>query len=153
VRPIRRVGVAYDGSSQSRSAVREARELAADHCAQIEARHVVQLPTYGEADAWHLLNPPSRVISAARQRLGDIGIDDLSVVVGAVRPSLLTFSQTIDALFCGSRQYGAIRRIALGSTSDYLAHRARCPLFVTPTLTDTSADEPLETGFPRAVHA
>jgi hypothetical protein len=34
-------------------------------------------------------------------------------------------------LVCGSRHQRAVKRVVLGSPSDYLAHHSACPLLVT----------------------
>jgi nucleotide-binding universal stress UspA family protein len=117
---VARIGVAHDGSAQSAVALRHAIALAAEHAALVVARQVLQLP-------------PGQVAIPVDRDPGELGIDEASFVIGSPRPELLAFGDSVDVLFCGSRQYGAVRRIALGSTSDYLAHRCTRPLFVTPT--------------------
>jgi nucleotide-binding universal stress UspA family protein len=54
------------------------------------------------------------------------------VIVGPVREELAALSQRVDVLVCGSRHQSAVRRVVLGSTSDYLARHSACPLLVTP---------------------
>ena len=44
---------------------------------------------------------------------------------------LAAFSETIDVLICGSRNNGIVRRVALGSTGDYLSRHCACPLIIT----------------------
>ena len=41
-------------------------------------------------------------------------------------------SSDLDLLVCGSRGYGPVRSVMLGSVSRALAHSARCPLLVVP---------------------
>jgi hypothetical protein len=48
-----------------------------------------------------------------------------------VGETLAAFSETVDLLICGSRSKGIVRRVALGSTSDYLSRHCACPLIIT----------------------
>ena len=138
--PPTRIGVAYDGSAHSKLALRHALILAERHGASVAAKDVIQLPLYAEAGVWSLVNSTEAQLDAARAGLGDVGEVDVSVAVGVTRDALEAFSETVDALFCGSRRYGTVRRVALGSTSDYLARHAACPLFVTPAPAETLID-------------
>jgi nucleotide-binding universal stress UspA family protein len=45
--------------------------------------------------------------------------------------SLAAFSETVDLLICGSRPHGIVRRVALGSTTDYLSRHCACPFVIT----------------------
>jgi len=45
---------------------------------------------------------------------------------------LVERSAGLDLLVCGSRGYGPVRTVLLGSVSHALAHHARCPLMVLP---------------------
>jgi nucleotide-binding universal stress UspA family protein len=127
-----RIGVAYDGSPHSKLALEHAIALARRHGAGVLAKDVVQLPLYAEAGAWSLVNTTQAQLSGVRAALGDIGDVEISVAAGAARDTLRAFSRTVDALFCGSRRFGTVSRVALGSTSDYLARNSACPVFITP---------------------
>jgi nucleotide-binding universal stress UspA family protein len=61
-------------------------------------------------------------------------------VYGAVRDELVAFSQTVDLLVCGSRRNGPVRRLAFGSTSEYLTRHVDVPLLIAPS-TDTPTIE------------
>jgi nucleotide-binding universal stress UspA family protein len=129
------IGLAYDGSPEGKVALAHASLLAASLGAKLIARHVVAPRVY--ASGWGLaggyIESPVDQIAAAHERLGDLGDIRLDVVLGAIDPDLAEFSTEVDLLVCGSRHNGAVRRVVLGSTSDYLAHHARCPVLVTPT--------------------
>ena len=45
---------------------------------------------------------------------------------------LAAFGDDVDILVVGSRSYGPVRRLMLGSTSEYLERHARCSLVVLP---------------------
>ena len=132
-RVLSRIGVAYDGSPESEVALAHAGLLAADHRSLLLARHVVEPRVY--AGAWGTV-PPVDVdaeLAAARQQLGPLEGVELDHVYGPVRELLLEFSREVDLLVCGSRHNGPMRRIAVGSTSEYLARHERTPLLVAPS--------------------
>ena len=54
---------------------------------------------------------------------------------------LAVFSASLDLLVVGSRSYGPVRRLVLGSTSQYLERYARCSLLVMPRTSLTAAGE------------
>jgi nucleotide-binding universal stress UspA family protein len=133
---IAKIGLAYDASEQSEVALAHAALLAADLGAKLHVREVVALHVYGTA-AWGsaaatIEEDPVVVAAAARGRIAAIPGADVDVVVGAVLVELEAFSAEVDLIVCGSRQRGAVKRVLLGSTSDHLAHNARCALLVTP---------------------
>jgi nucleotide-binding universal stress UspA family protein len=53
-------------------------------------------------------------------------------VYGLTGEELAAFGDSVDLLVVGSRNYGPVRRLVLGSTSDYLERHARCSLLVLP---------------------
>jgi nucleotide-binding universal stress UspA family protein len=132
------IGVAYDGSPHSEVALAHARALAKETGAGVLARHVVQLKVYG-AGGWApaVVEDPDAQIALAREQLAGLGDVDLGVVIGALGEELVAFSRTVDVLVCGSRHNGIVRRVALGTTSDFLARDCACPLIITPAAVQT----------------
>ena len=67
-------------------------------------------------------------------RLG--GLDDLEgqVSYGSPGEQLAGFSEDVDLLIVGSRNSGPVGRLFTGSTSNYLARHAHCPLLVFPAV-------------------
>jgi nucleotide-binding universal stress UspA family protein len=110
-RRLERIGVAFDGSLQSMVALAHAGLLAEDHGCEVV---VSALP---DADDWPHSAPAIRVAS---------------------RPGLVALSGEVDLLVCSSRRAGALRRLATGSTSEYLTRHVDVPLLVTPPV-DTRA--------------
>jgi nucleotide-binding universal stress UspA family protein len=53
-------------------------------------------------------------------------------VYGIAGEELAAFGDQVDILVVGSRDYGPVKRLVLGSTSDYLERHARCALLVLP---------------------
>ena len=58
---------------------------------------------------------------------------------GLTGEELGAFSQGMDIMVVGSRGYGPVKRLVLGSTSDYLERHARCSLLVLPRAADAGA--------------
>ena len=131
---ITTVGVAYDGTPQSREALKAARRLADDVRAQITALDIEQIKIYGYGWAAPYVEGRDILTAGARQRLGELAGVDLAVVIGEPREELVTFSDRVDVLVCGSRERGPVKRVMLGSTSDHLVDHARSPLLVIPAV-------------------
>ena len=132
---IRKIGVAYDGSEQSTVALAHAALLADGTGAELIVRDVVG----GYGDAWlagATYVEDAQVIAAERARLGAADGAHVDVVVGFPNEELARLSEDVDVLVCGSRHQGAIKRVRLGSTSEYLSRHSACPLVVTPSKDD-----------------
>jgi nucleotide-binding universal stress UspA family protein len=134
---IGQIGVGYDGSPESEAALAFARELAAHHGASVSALTVVEPSPYAG-----LLRGGARR-EAYETRLQEAK-DDLAklegvkgeVALGLAGEELATFGAGVDLLIVGSRGYGPLRRLMLGSTAAHLASNARCPLLVLPRLAE-----------------
>lgn len=134
VRPLRRVGVAYDATPQSAVALTLARELAGREDADVHARQVLPSPAtpfVSESPAVYVDTYERELRAEGRKLDLPPGVDG-EVVIGRVADELCAFSGQIDVLVVGSRDQGPMRRALLGSTSALLAHRAKCPLIVVP---------------------
>ena len=70
------------------------------------------------------------------RRLGAcVGVPaDGEVVAGDPARELILASGAVDLLVLGSRRWGPVRRLALGSTSERVIRRATCPVLVPPRL-------------------
>jgi nucleotide-binding universal stress UspA family protein len=130
---VRRIGVGYDGSPESETALEVARRLAAAHHAELSACTAVSvpLPTIGPGPL-----PLSDVIEPllhnARERIAELGGVAPLAGYGPPVEVLANYSGSLDLLVVGSRSYGAIGRLVHGSTSNELARTARCALLVLP---------------------
>lgn len=132
--PIARVGVAYNGSPESETALAGARELAAPTGASIYALEVVSIPSYAFSG---VMAPPmgdsiDAMLQEASERMGKLAGVDGRAVYGLAGEELAAFGDQLDILVVGSRGYGPVRRLVSGSTSDYLERHARCSLLVLP---------------------
>lgn len=133
-RPIAKVGVAFDESAESLTALAVAREVAAEHHATLHALEVVSLSSlayagYGGAGVVEALEA---MLEGARATLDELPDVEGRVVRGLPGEELSEFGDEVDLLVVGSRGYGPLRRLMLGSTSDYLERHARCALLVLP---------------------
>jgi nucleotide-binding universal stress UspA family protein len=132
---IATIAAAYDGSAESEVALAHAAMLAAAVDGQAQARSVVELHVYGGGgwtSAASAFEDPETAIAGARERLGELSGVELEVIAGPVREELAALSERVDVIVCGSRHQTGIKRVVIGSTSDYLARHSACPLLITP---------------------
>lgn len=62
------------------------------------------------------------------------------IVENGAAAALATMSSQVDVLVCGSRGYGPVKTVLLGSVSHALSRHARCPLIVLPRGTEQALD-------------
>lgn len=137
------VGVGWDGGAEARLALAEAERLAERHHASLELLSVVEpLPHSAKLDfpddpamARSRLDAARASVSEAAAEVRDrSGLDVETVVLDGVSAghALTDASAALDALVLGSRSYGPVRRVLLGSVSAHVAHAAACPVLVLP---------------------
>jgi nucleotide-binding universal stress UspA family protein len=150
-RPIAAIGVGYDGSPESNVAVDVAKQLGERNRAKVLACEVVALPTYSYAG---LMTPAlgesiDLILEQENEHMRQLAGVDGRAVYGLAGEELAAFGGDVDLLVVGSRGYGPLRRMLLGSTSSYLASHARCSLLVLPqtaTMPHAAADEGVTSG-------
>lgn len=142
--PLAKIGVGYDGSPESKLALQTAREIAHTTRASVDALEVIPLPTYGYAG----FLPPlageglDERLQEASDRMEQLPGVHGHAVCGLTGEELATYANTVDLLIVGSRGYGPMKRMMLGSTSSYLQRHARCSLLAMPrSLVADTADE------------
>jgi nucleotide-binding universal stress UspA family protein len=137
---LKLIGVGYDGSPESRRALDLAYRLAERADAHVRATMVLQpaspfWPTTTRYPGW----PPTH--ASARRRGQEMleqavaGVRDRvtpEIAVGKGWQMLASSSGDLDLLIVGSRDYGPLRRVVLGSTSTHLFREAACPVLVLP---------------------
>jgi nucleotide-binding universal stress UspA family protein len=143
--PITKIGVAYNESPESKMALALARELAEPTGAVVRVLEVVSIPTYAYTGA---MVPPiseniDEMLATANERLSALKDVHARAVYGLTGEELAEFGDEVDLLVAGSRGYGPVRRLVLGSTSGYLERHARCSLLVLPrgAAVDEDADD------------
>ncbi len=141
--PLAKIGVAYNGSPESVGALQEARELASRDRAEVIALEVVSIPSYAFTG---LVSPAlgetiESMLEQAGERMGKLEGVTGRAVYGVAGEELGAFSDEVDMLVVGSRSYGPVKRLVLGSTSDYLQRHARCSLLVLPRAVTAATDD------------
>lgn len=137
-RPVhwREIGVGYDGSPESEHALEVAREMASELGAKVSAFQAVSLPFSGPG-AGEVI---PQLVENARTRIAALGDVEPHAAYGAAAEELALYGASVDLLIVGSRGYGPIGRLVHGSTSQRLAHTARCPVLVLSRATKSSGD-------------
>jgi nucleotide-binding universal stress UspA family protein len=151
LRAIATVGVGYNGSPESKSALALAREVAGSHGAALRALQVVQIPASSSAfvgAGWG--SALETLVEGAREELDALDGVEGDVVIGLAGEELAQFGEHVDLVVVGSRGYGPVQRLILGSTSEYLAAHARSPLLVLPRSAAATSDAVVgdESGVP-----
>jgi nucleotide-binding universal stress UspA family protein len=140
---LRRIGVAYNQSPESKQALAAARELAGVSAGTITALEVVVIPTV----LYIGLMPPlvgagvDSMLEEALARMKAMPDVEGHAVYGITGEELAQFGDELDILVVGSRGYGPVKRLVLGSTSDYLERHARCALLVLPRGAAVESDD------------
>jgi nucleotide-binding universal stress UspA family protein len=142
-RSVQRIGIAFDGTAESRTALEAAVGLARRAAGSIHSFTVLEPLQWAPSYAWP--GPyPSDELTESRERWAQTAADhaleaipdDLvgasEVMHGPVVPALAGASTELDLLVCGSRGYGSTRQVLAGSVARGLAHHAACPLLVVP---------------------
>jgi nucleotide-binding universal stress UspA family protein len=136
------IGCGFDGSPESHAALEWAADLARRRGAQLIALAVHSPIAFGgistgAATGFRTANDALRAALADRlsETVAALGPDtsaDGRLLEGEAVATLAEASAELDLLALGSRGYGPIRRVLLGSVSRALARSARCPLVVLP---------------------
>jgi nucleotide-binding universal stress UspA family protein len=143
-RGLRRIGVGYDGSAESDSAVAFAASIAAGAAADLHVQAVVddRVPVFARS----VLNGLAEVEwdDAIRTEMDEIRTRavaagnrtgaqfDVGVARGRPADVLLELSENLDLLVIGSRHWGPAARVLLGSTGEVVMHDAACAVLAVP---------------------
>jgi nucleotide-binding universal stress UspA family protein len=132
--PLAKIGVAYNASPESEAALAMARSLAAASRASVHALQVVMIPTvaYGGMVAPGFGESLNLMLQEASNGMRELPDVEGRAVYGLAGEELASFGDEVDILVVGSRAYGPVKRLVLGSTSEYLQRHARCSLLVLP---------------------
>jgi nucleotide-binding universal stress UspA family protein len=153
---LHRIGVGIDATPESALALVLARELALRTGAHLSLYAVVEqsiagwvglspMPSYADAlaELFEDQRAAAQDLLALRvEACGGVAADG-DVIVGQPAGELILASESLDLLVLGSRRWGPVRRLALGSTSERVIRHAACPVLVPPRGTDTEHAEAL----------
>ena len=135
--PLRRIGVGFDGTQESRQALALAVALATSARVQLEllCAATAPIPLFAEA-AWSdgaIVDYRLEAEELISRTLAALDVDAVGkAVVGGPVETLVEFTHRVNLLVVGSRGWGPIRRILLGSTAARLIREAACPVLVLP---------------------
>ena len=139
------VGVGFDGRPESWTALRAAHDLASRLGARLEVIGVYEpalylwlttpAPTPPPWDVDDLHTRFDRYLTDAVAQLAPSVPSRIRAVSGLAGPALVEAAHGMDVLVTGSRGYGPLGSVLLGSVSRYVADHARCPLLVVPRAT------------------
>jgi nucleotide-binding universal stress UspA family protein len=159
VRGLSTIGVGFDGGAEAHEALRLAAELAKTSGARIEIRSIVATPIPAAFPSAY----ETEWLEHGKQR-GHENVDDAvriaeeagaqasgETVMGSPVEELVELSKEVDLLVLGSRCWGPVRRLLLGSTADRLVREAHSPVIVAPRpATSEASDQPDPTAAARA---
>lgn len=141
-RRLRRVGVGFDGSAESWTALETGIGLARRLGAELAVITAVGPPGYGYGEALSVLTAEEfhtrrqedarRVLDLGLARVPDEVTADGRLINGEAPEALVSAAAGLDLLLIGSRGYGPLRRTVLGSTASAVIRRSPCPVMVLP---------------------
>jgi nucleotide-binding universal stress UspA family protein len=135
--PLRTIAVAYDDTPEAKAALHRAEALVLATRATIAVYTVTAPPTAvpgatGYTPAIHPEAGPivTRAVKSVDERLAATG----RALEGVPGPVIVEACEEVgaDLLVAGSRGYGPVLRVLLGSVSTHLSHHAPCPVLVVP---------------------
>lgn len=134
--PFRRIAVGYDGTPEADAALRRAEALAKSAKARLEVVTVVSPPVATVPMAPGVSAPqfppdPEQVIGKGVDSVESrLGVEGVRLDGDPAMELIRHCEENADLLVLGSRGYGPIARVLLGSVSRRVAADAPCPLLV-----------------------
>ena len=145
--PLRRIGVGYDGGPESEAALSLAASIALTARARLHICAVVddraKSARWSPAPALH--HEPDDRVRAELELLRERALTaahpldpsaQVDVRRGRPADALLDLCADVDLLVVGSRRWGTVARVLLGSTGESLAYHATCPILIVPRAPD-----------------
>lgn len=134
--PFGTIAVAYDGTPEAKAGLGRAGELAERHHARVRVLTVEAPPVALPGVAGYVpANPPEpeRVLNEGIEAVG-AGLQVEGSVLGGSPAETLAGAceDDVDLLVAGSRGYGPMTRVLLGSVTAKLIDLAPCPVLVVP---------------------
>lgn len=137
---ISKIGVGFNGTDESDAALAVAASIAAETHGELRlltavASPIAFAPGYAYTFDWTEIEADNR--RYAEQQLAEAKASlEVPAQTEALSgdPGLLLeqLSEQVDLVVAGSRGWGAVRSVVLGSTTDRLVHHAHCPVLVVP---------------------
>ncbi|MFN8163343.1 MAG: universal stress protein [Solirubrobacterales bacterium] len=134
--PFQLVAVAYDGTPESKLALRRAEELALSAKAKIRVLTVSAPPVAVPGVVGYTPTIPPDADQIVKEAVKSIDREleaEGRELTGVPAVALAEACEDgVDLLVAGSRHYGPMARALLGSVSSQLIHKAPCPVLVVP---------------------
>jgi nucleotide-binding universal stress UspA family protein len=154
-----RICVAYDASPEARVALDAAYRIAAATAATVELFYALESYVFatGYAVAPDLGFEKAREdgararLAAAAERAPENIVVESHVLWGPAAQAIADAASDADLLLTGSRGFGALHRVIVGSTSSGLLRDGRTPLLVTPRVLVADMPEPADDFLPAGV--
>lgn len=133
---FRLIGVAYDGTPESKAALARAEQLARAMNARLKVLTVSSPPVVVPGAAGYTPSVPPDAEEVNREGAASVDHDlgvDRQVLAGPTAAALAEACEDgVELLVAGSRHYGPVARALLGSVTSQLIHKAPCPVLVVP---------------------
>jgi nucleotide-binding universal stress UspA family protein len=143
-RPLRTIGAAVADAGADRDVIDAAHALARSARAELRVLTVVRVTAdmYARTESGGAVRPAqdiereyqalaTRELQRAVADRRDVAVE-IAALAGDPVEKLVEFSDQLDVLVCGTRGYGAVRAVLLGSVSRRLVAEAHCPVIVLP---------------------
>lgn len=135
--PFRTIAVAYDDTPESKAALARAEEIALACRATIAVYTVSSPPAMvpGPSGYTPAIPPEAgRIVTETVKHVNERIAATGRALSGVPGPAIVKACEETDAdlLVAGSRHYGPVMRVLLGSVSTQLAYKAPCPVLVVP---------------------
>jgi nucleotide-binding universal stress UspA family protein len=141
-RPLRAIGVGYDGSEEAEAALASATEIARRVGATVRVIRVFDSTEIGTPA---LMSGPSYVAvhkdveRLQREQLErrvseqphDVAVESV-FMAGSPHRELAAQSESVDLMVTGSRGYGPLHAVLLGGVTHAIVRKAACPVIVMP---------------------
>jgi len=141
-RPLRKIGVGYDGSHESEAALVAATELARRAGATVRVIRVFDATEIGTPA---LMSGPSYIAlhkeieerqrDALERRMSeqpkDLALESV-FCTGSPNRELAAESESVDLMVMGSRGYGPLHAVLLGGVAHAVVRKAACPVIILP---------------------
>ena len=141
-RPLRKIGVGYDGSGESEAALSTATELARRVGATVRVIRVfdateIGTPALMTGPAWVAIRTDvermqrEQLVRRVAEQPSDVAVEPV-FCLGSPNRELATQSETVDLMIMGSRGYGPLHAVLLGGVTHAVVRKAACPVIVLP---------------------
>jgi nucleotide-binding universal stress UspA family protein len=133
---FRTIAVGYDGAPESEAALRRAEVIARLSNANLKILTVVSPPVAVAVPGGYAPSSPAEpdlVIEGALDSIeGSLGAQGVRLDGSPPQQISKSCEEGVDLLVLGSRGYGPLARVLLGSVSRRVIHQAPCPVLVVP---------------------